>query len=185
MTDRPVLFANVLCAGFLLIPACSSDNTATAPDVSGAGGAMGTGGASTSQESGTRLDGSMGIDASTEDDASGGAGGATESDASSAEAGVVVLLDGSNSDGNTSDSGAVRLPTGNAPFDYQIGGGYPPPSGVQIVSRDRNDMPAPGLYNICYVNGFQAQPDEATWWQTTHPDLLLRDAGGAVVIDTD
>ena len=42
--------------------------------------------------------------------------------------------------------------------------------------------PAPGLYNICYVNAFQAQPgDEKTW----PADLLLRDANGETVIDKD
>jgi hypothetical protein len=79
----------------------------------------------------------------------------------------------------------VVLPTGNAPFDYQIGGAYTPPSGVEIVSRDRGDSPAPGLYNVCYVNGFQTQPDEEDFWLDHHPDLVLRDSGGAPVIDED
>lgn len=52
------------------------------------------------------------------------------------------------------------------------------------MSRDRNDSPAPGLYNICYINGFQAQSGEASWWLNNHPDLLLRDSGGNVVIDS-
>jgi hypothetical protein len=73
----------------------------------------------------------------------------------------------------------------NAPFDYQIGGGYRPPSAVRVVARDREDRPAEGRYTICYVNAFQAQPDELAWWQRAHPDLLLRDAGGALVIDRD
>ncbi|MFI9802858.1 endo alpha-1,4 polygalactosaminidase [Streptomyces sp. NPDC052301] len=77
---------------------------------------------------------------------------------------------------------AVRLPPRHAGFDYQIGGAYPPPRGVRIVSRDRSDSPAPGLYNICYVNGFQAQPAERSSWPA---DLLLRDAHGKVVIDED
>ncbi|MFF8726725.1 endo alpha-1,4 polygalactosaminidase [Streptomyces sp. NPDC015171] len=77
---------------------------------------------------------------------------------------------------------AVRLPPRHAGFDYQIGGAYPPPSGVRIVSRDRSDAPAPGLYNICYVNAFQAQPAERSSWP---PDLLLRDAHGKAVIDED
>ncbi|WP_225829770.1 endo alpha-1,4 polygalactosaminidase [Streptomyces sp. NK08204] len=79
-------------------------------------------------------------------------------------------------------SGAVRLPPRHAGFDYQIGGSYPPPPGVRIVSRDRSDSPAPGLYNICYVNAFQAQPAERGSWPA---DLLLRDAHGGVVIDED
>ncbi|WP_241741142.1 endo alpha-1,4 polygalactosaminidase [Streptomyces sp. L2] len=77
---------------------------------------------------------------------------------------------------------AVRLPPRHAGFDYQIGGAYPPPPGVRIVSRDRSDSPAPGLYNICYVNAFQAQPAERSSWPA---DLLLRDAHGEVVIDED
>ncbi|MFF4209159.1 endo alpha-1,4 polygalactosaminidase [Streptomyces sp. NPDC001796] len=76
----------------------------------------------------------------------------------------------------------VRLPPPHAGFDYQIGGAYPPPRGVRVVSRDRTASPAPGLYNICYVNAFQAQPgDEKTW----PADLLLRDDSGEVVIDQD
>ncbi|MHB9857305.1 endo alpha-1,4 polygalactosaminidase [Streptomyces sp. YIM S03343] len=76
----------------------------------------------------------------------------------------------------------VRLPPKHAGFDYQIGGAYTPPAGVRIVSRDRSSSPAPGLYNICYVNAFQAQPEERASWPA---DLLLRDADGDVVIDED
>jgi hypothetical protein len=43
--------------------------------------------------------------------------------------------------------------------DYQLGGSYEPPVGVTVVARDSTAMPAEGLYNICYVNGFQTQPD--------------------------
>ncbi|MGW3421798.1 endo alpha-1,4 polygalactosaminidase [Streptomyces phaeochromogenes] len=77
---------------------------------------------------------------------------------------------------------AVRLPPVHAGFDYQIGGAYPPPAGVQIVARDRKAEPARGLYNICYVNAFQAQPDEQDDWPA---DLLLRDRKGKVVVDGD
>ena len=76
----------------------------------------------------------------------------------------------------------VRLPPKHAGFDYQIGGAYPPPSGVRIVSRDRSSSPAPGLYNVCYVNAFQAQPEERASWPA---DLLLRGTDGKVVIDQD
>ena len=79
---------------------------------------------------------------------------------------------GSGSDG----SGSSALPTPGAAFDYQLGGAYTPPAGVTVVSRDRTATPASGLYNICYVNGFQIQPDEASWWQAQHPDLILRDS---------
>ncbi|MFD3417301.1 endo alpha-1,4 polygalactosaminidase [Streptomyces decoyicus] len=79
---------------------------------------------------------------------------------------------------------AVRPPAANAVFDYQLGGAYPPPAGVRAVSRDRTAKPAPGLYNVCYVNAFQAQPD-AEIWEDRHPELLLRDDHGEPVIDED
>ncbi|GHE61277.1 hypothetical protein GCM10018785_32910 [Streptomyces longispororuber] len=80
-----------------------------------------------------------------------------------------------------------RLPSPHTPFDYQLGGAYDPPAGVRAVSRDRAAKPVPGRYNICYVNAFQAQPGRAAtkWWQETHPDLLLRDPDGDLVIDED
>ncbi|MEY9927247.1 hypothetical protein ABH926_001872 [Catenulispora sp. GP43] len=73
-------------------------------------------------------------------------------------------------------------PTG-VKWDYQIGGAYAPPAGVRIVSRDSSASSAPGLYNICYINAFQAQPDATGWWQSNHPDLLLKTSSGAPVID--
>ncbi|WP_031172344.1 endo alpha-1,4 polygalactosaminidase [Streptomyces durhamensis] len=94
-------------------------------------------------------------------------------------------LDGTGGSGDRdapSPRAVVRLPPRGAGFDYQIGGAYPPPKGVRIVSRDRSDSPAPGLYNICYVNAFQAQPDERSSWPA---DLLLRDRRGRAVIDED
>ena len=52
-------------------------------------------------------------------------------------------------------------PPANAKFDYQIGGAYPPPAGVRVVSRDWfSASPADGMYSICYVNAYQTQPDE-------------------------
>ena len=93
-------------------------------------------------------------------------------------------------DGSIPGDGAIvvspyPLPPENAGLDYQLGGVYPPPVGVGIVSRDRNAPPAVGLYNICYVNGFQVQPDEEPFWLNDHPDLVLRDAGGDPIIDAD
>ncbi|GAA3872092.1 endo alpha-1,4 polygalactosaminidase [Streptomyces lacrimifluminis] len=79
-------------------------------------------------------------------------------------------------------SATVELPPPHAGFDYQIGGAYPPPAGVRIVSRDRTATPAPGLYNICYVNAFQAQPGAEKSWPA---DLLLRDTNGETVVDDD
>jgi hypothetical protein len=46
----------------------------------------------------------------------------------------------------------------------------------------RPSPPAAGLYNICYLNGFQVQPGEDGSWDA---DLLLRDANGKPVIDKD
>ncbi len=69
---------------------------------------------------------------------------------------------------------AFAPPPPNAGFDYQIGGDYPLPAGVSVVSRDwfagrAADEP---VYSICYVNAFQTQanepgvdrPDERSNW---------------------
>lgn len=79
---------------------------------------------------------------------------------------------------------AVTPPPVNGQFDYQIGGAYTPLSSVAIVDRDRNDPPVAGKYNICYVNAFQTQPEEANWWQANHSDLLLHNSSGGLVIDS-
>ncbi|MFE1800694.1 endo alpha-1,4 polygalactosaminidase [Streptomyces sp. NPDC059517] len=76
---------------------------------------------------------------------------------------------------------AVELPPVNAPFDYQIGQAYTPAADVKVVSRDHTASPAAGLYNICYVNAFQAQPGAEDEWE----GLLLTDADGEVVYDPD
>ncbi|WP_405565032.1 endo alpha-1,4 polygalactosaminidase [Streptomyces sp. NBC_01180] len=81
-----------------------------------------------------------------------------------------------------SAASSPALPPVHAGFDYQIGGAYTPPSGVKVVSRDHEASPAAGLYNICYVNAFQAQPDAEKDWDS---DLLLRKANGDVVYDTN
>ncbi|MFC7823937.1 endo alpha-1,4 polygalactosaminidase [Streptomyces sp. NPDC057375] len=80
------------------------------------------------------------------------------------------------------EAAAYSPPPAHAGFDYQIGGAYTPPAGVDVVSRDHTASPAPGLYNICYVNAFQAQPGAEGDWDD---DLLLRNANGDVVYDTD
>jgi len=81
-----------------------------------------------------------------------------------------------------SGSAKVTLPPKHAPWDYQIGGVYPLPTGSRVVSRDHDDAPAPGAYSICNINAFQAQEDEEDDWDS---DLLLRDADGKVVYDKD
>jgi endo-alpha-1,4-polygalactosaminidase (GH114 family) len=77
----------------------------------------------------------------------------------------------------------IAGPPPNAKFDYQIGGAYPPPRGVKVVSRDWFEgSPARGAYSICYVNAFQTQdnepgvdrPDERSNWPRS---LVLRRLG--------
>jgi hypothetical protein len=102
---------------------------------------------------------------------------------------------GSGDDAMTSDdaptgtgdgsNAAVTLPPLDGKLDYQLGGGYTPPAGVTIVSRDREAAPASGVYNICYVNGFQIQQAEESFWTSMHPDLILRDGNNNPVIDPD
>ncbi|MEU0157285.1 endo alpha-1,4 polygalactosaminidase [Streptomyces sp. NPDC006261] len=95
-------------------------------------------------------------------------------------AGAGVLLSGAFA---AEPAPKVVLPRGNVTFDYQIGGAYTPPAGVEALSRDRGAKPVRGLYNVCYVNAFQTQPDAMGWWQKNNPDLLLRDGSGRPVND--
>ncbi|OLF17871.1 endo alpha-1,4 polygalactosaminidase [Actinophytocola xanthii] len=68
-------------------------------------------------------------------------------------------------------------------FDYQLGGAYPPPEGTAVVVRDAAADPAPGLFNVCYVNGFQTQPGERADWLAHRPELVLHDPAGDPVAD--
>lgn len=80
---------------------------------------------------------------------------------------AVVLLD-------PDPTTAYSPPPANAGFDYQIGGDYPLPDGVSVVSRDwfSGRPAAEPAYSICYVNAFQTQanepgtdrPDERSNW---------------------
>jgi hypothetical protein len=106
-----------------------------------------------------------------------------------AVAATAVLL----AQGGSADARQVTPPPANGAFDYQLGGGYTPPAGTQIVARDRTESPAQGLYSICYVNGFQTQPEQLKWWRAKHRSLLLRRGGrevgdpgwpGEVLLDT-
>jgi hypothetical protein len=74
-------------------------------------------------------------------------------------------------------------PPVHAAVDYQIGGDYPLPDGVTVVSRDWYAGRAPDdAYAICYVNAFQTQddeddvdrPDERSAWPA---DLVLLELG--------
>jgi hypothetical protein len=76
------------------------------------------------------------------------------------------------------------LPTHGA-VDYQLGGAYPPARGVTVVVRDASDRPVHGVYSVCYVNGFQTQPDQAALWSGRRAGLLLHDIRGRRVADPD
>lgn len=93
---------------------------------------------------------------------------------------------------------SIPLPPANDGFSYQLYGKYTPESPAGVVSRDRSDPPAgAAYYNICYVNVLQTQPDEegqstsnppygtTAWWTANHPDLLLKDSNGTVIVDED
>jgi Glycoside-hydrolase family GH114 len=71
----------------------------------------------------------------------------------------------------------VKLPP-DAIADYQLGGSYQPPAKVNVVVRDSTELPAAGLYNICYVNGFQTQP--GVKWPN---DLVVLGADGVALVD--
>ena len=72
------------------------------------------------------------------------------------------------------------LPPVGGGLDYQLGGAYDPPDGVTIVARDSTEAPAPGLYSICYLNGFQTQPDDSERLLADSPELILTAGGGPV-----
>jgi len=78
----------------------------------------------------------------------------------------------------------IVLPPIAGRFDYQLGGAYAPPPGTTIVERDRASLPVPRTYGICYVNAFQTQPEELTWWKAHHARVLLA-TGGTLVQDPD
>jgi hypothetical protein len=73
-----------------------------------------------------------------------------------------------------------ELPVG-AGVDYQLGGNRDVPDEVGIVVRDRTAAPA-GRYDVCYVNGFQTQPNEKGF-RKRHRDLLLQTSDGTLVED--
>lgn len=77
----------------------------------------------------------------------------------------------------------IALPPVNGQFDYQIGGAYTPARSVSIVDRDRSDPAVAGKYNICYVNGFQTQPEDRSWWIRNYPGLVVRTATRRYVTD--
>ena len=74
----------------------------------------------------------------------------------------------------------VEPPPLDTDVDYQLGGATAMPAHVGILVRDRRAEPAAGRYNICYVNGFQTQPDERGFWRK-RMHLVLHDDGRPVV----
>jgi len=69
-------------------------------------------------------------------------------------------------------------------LDYQLGGAYAPAAGVTVVVRDVTSRPAPGLFSVCYLNGFQTQPGALrSTWSGPRRALLLRTASGALARD--
>ncbi|MFD5830041.1 endo alpha-1,4 polygalactosaminidase [Lentzea sp. NPDC060358] len=83
----------------------------------------------------------------------------------------------------TTSQAAVELPPTSGALDYQLGEAYTPPSGVTLVTRDSTATPAAGVYNICYVNGFQTQPGDKNVWLNQRKHLILKDSSGNPIID--
>lgn len=156
----------VACLGACDDAGSSSSMTSTGMASTGASGSDGAGLESESESESTSFPSttgaSTGVDAGTSGDDTGSAGSR-----------------------GSSGSGEGVLPPPGVLIDYQLGGAYDAPAGVELVFRDRLAAPARGLYNVCYVNGYQTQPNEQQWWLDEHPDLLLRDGEGEPIIDPD
>ncbi len=91
-----------------------------------------------------------------------------------------LLLSLSLAAGPTAVPAPAPLP-GGVDADYQLGGPSTPAPNVGVVVRDRRVAPAAGRYNVCYVNGFQTQPDERRFWRQRWALVLKRD--GRPVVD--
>ena len=191
-----VIMRFLVAAALVLVTACGGDDDSASGGASGSPGAGSAGVAGASGDSGQAGAGAGGLSGGGSSGISGQAGsaGLSGSGGSSGSAGASAGSGGTpgsaggpgGAGGNGSGGGAAFvLPPTATRWDYQIGVAYPPPAGVGIVSRDRQASPAAGLYSICYVNGFQAQPSENDFWLTQHPDLILRDQDGNPVIDAD
>lgn len=87
---------------------------------------------------------------------------------------VLLVLTGCS----TAQPEAVPEPPVGAPFDYQLGGPYPPAAEVAVVARDRTAQPAGLGYDICYVNGFQTQPGDSAAFAAAHPELVVQTSDG-------
>jgi len=93
---------------------------------------------------------------------------------------------GASGAASAADIAGPELPPAAGVFDYQLGGAYDEVGGtaIDVVVRDATADPLPGAYNVCYVNGFQTQPDDAEAW-LEREELLLHDADGELVVDPD
>jgi hypothetical protein len=101
-------------------------------------------------------------------------------------AALILALAGCAGTGGSDVAGSspatgVELPPAGAVIDYQLGGGYEPAAGVGGVARDSTDEPAPGLYSVCYINGFQSQPADRDLWLADRADLVLADDDGPII----
>ncbi|UJP40192.1 endo alpha-1,4 polygalactosaminidase [Cellulomonas palmilytica] len=73
----------------------------------------------------------------------------------------------------------IALPAPGSSFEYQIGGAEEPLATTRVVIRDATERPS-GRYDVCYVNGFQTQPDETERLLRDAPELVLHDDGEPV-----
>lgn len=87
--------------------------------------------------------------------------------------GVLAVLLGVTACAPASAEAGITLPPVGGGLDYQLGGAYDPPAGVDIVVRDSTAPAADGIYSVCYVNGFQTQPAESAGWLADTPELVL------------
>ncbi len=91
-----------------------------------------------------------------------------------------------SADANASSKASTikNLPA-NAKVDVQLGGGYAPLSSVRVVDRDSSEKPVKGVYSICYINGFQTQDYQKSFWTKTRARraLLLKNSAGRVYED--
>jgi hypothetical protein len=56
----------------------------------------------------------------------------------------------------------IQLPPKGAKFDYQLGGATTFTPVPAVAGRDNGDKPWPGVYSICYINGFQSQAGDSS-----------------------
>jgi len=95
---------------------------------------------------------------------------------------VALLVAGLVGPGVPATAADIIVPPTGTDVDYQLGGNAPVPDNVGIVVRDRTAAPLAGVYSICYVNGFQTQPNEKRFWRKR--ENLLLHKNGRIVEDS-